>query len=283
MQRAEPNTTTPRLIINADDLGYSPAVNQAIDDLFRAGLVTSTSLLVNQVASEEGAEIARHSPQLSLGVHLNLSRGRPLLARDLVPSLVDEIGNFCDPRQLFRRALLGQIRWYEAAAELEAQVEWALARGLQVDNLDTHVHFHTLPAARRLTAWLANRYHVAAWRTPYVLSTILPIRLWTDVLVTPPKPGALLSPDYLLSLHQWGERLLSDPRVARLLVKPGIVTELVVHPGYAADEFLPSADQLQPDQRQAEVDLLTSPVFRRWIDDLGVRLIGFADLRRSDH
>lgn len=272
----------PGLIINADDLGYSPAVNRAIDDLFQAGLVTSTSLLVNQAASEAGAEIARRSPQLSVGVHLNLSRGRPLLDPQLVPSLVDESGAFCDPRQLFRRALLGQIRWYEAAAELEAQVEWALARGIQIDNLDTHVHFHTLPAARRLTEWLANRYHVAAWRTPYMLSTILPIRLWTDVLASRPKPGHLLSPDYLLSLHQWGERLLSDSRVARLLVKPGIVTELVVHPGYEPDDVLPAIDQLQPARRKAELDLLTSPEFRRWLDELGVRLMGFADLRRRE-
>lgn len=272
----------PSMIINADDLGYSPAVNRAIVDLFEAGLVTSTSLLVNQPYSEEGAEIALRSPRLSVGVHLNLSRGRPLLSPELVPSLVDETGRFCDPRQLFQRALLGQIRWYEAAAELETQVEWALARGVQIDNLDTHVHFHTLPAARRLTEWLADRYHVAAWRTPNVLSMILPIGRWTDVLASPPKPGKLLSPDYLLSLHQWGDRLLSDPHVARLVGKPGIVTELVVHPGYVDDDSLPLLDQLQPARRQAELDLLTSPAFRQWLDGLGVRLVSFADLRRSD-
>lgn len=272
----------PGLIINADDLGYSPGVNRAIEELYRAGVVTSTSLLVNQAASEEGAEIARRLPRLSVGVHLNLSRGRPLLSPGMVPSLVDETGAFCDPRQLFQRALLGQIRWYEAAAELEAQVEWALARGVQIDNLDTHVHFHTLPPARRLTEWLAGRYHVAAWRTPFVLSTILPNRLWTDIVASPPKPGKLLSPDYLLSLHQWGERLLSDAHVVRLLVKPGIVTELVVHPGYDPDACLPAADQLQPAQRQAERLLLASPAFRQWVDGLGVRLMGFADLSRSE-
>ena len=43
------------LIINADDLGYSPTVNRAIGDMFAAGLVTSASLLVNQPHSEAGA------------------------------------------------------------------------------------------------------------------------------------------------------------------------------------------------------------------------------------
>ncbi|QLQ08858.1 MAG: hypothetical protein HZY76_11090 [Anaerolineae bacterium] len=43
--------------------------------------------------------------------------------------------------------MLGQIKWYEVDAELEAQVQWALERGLHLDNLDSHVHFHSLPAA----------------------------------------------------------------------------------------------------------------------------------------
>jgi hypothetical protein len=271
------------LIINADDLGYSPTVNRAIAELFEAGLVTSASLLVNQPASEEGADIARSLPRLSVGVHLNLSRGRPILPAAQVPSLVDEEGQLWESATFFRRAVLGQVKWYEAAAELEAQVQWALARGLHLDNLDSHVHFHSLPAARRITEQLANRHHVAAWRTPYVLSALTPTRLWTDALATPIKPyrpGRLLAPDFLLSLHQWGDRLLSDKRVARLLVKPGVVAELVVHPGYIDDDALPPGDQLQPLQRQVEVDLLTGVAFRYWLKQLGVQLVSFSDFRQ---
>lgn len=268
------------LIINADDLGYSPTVNRAIVDMFEAGLVTSASLLVNQPASEEGAAIARRLPRLSVGVHLNLSRGRPILPAAQVPSLVDEAGQFWEAAAFFRRAVLGQVKWYEAAAELEAQVQWALQRGLHLDNLDSHVHFHSLPAARRIIEQLANQHHVAAWRTPYVLSALTPTWLWTDALATPIKPyrpGRLLAPDYLLSLHQWGDRLLSDKRVARLLSRPGVVTELVVHPGYVDDDALPSGDQLQPLQRQVEVDLLTGAAFRHWLKQLDVQLVSFSD------
>lgn len=271
------------LIINADDLGYSPLVNQAIADLFAAGRLTSASLLVNQAASEEGAAIARGLPRLSVGVHLNLSRGRPVLPARQVPSLVDEEGQFWESATFFRRAVLGQVKWYEVAVELEAQVQWALQRGLHLDNLDSHVHFHSLPAARRITEQLANRHHVAAWRTPYVLSALTPTRLWTDALATPIKPyrpGRLLAPDFLLSLHQWGDRLLFDKRVARLLIKPGVVTELVVHPGYVEDDALPPGDQLQPLQRQVEVDLLSGAAFQHWLKQLGVQLVSFSDLGR---
>lgn len=271
------------LIINADDLGYSPTVNRAIVDMFEARLITSASLLVNQPASEEGAAIARRLPRLSVGVHLNLSRGQPILPASQTPSLVDERGAFWESAHFFRRAVLGQIKWYEVDAELEAQVQWALERGLHLDNLDSHVHFHSLPAARRITEQLATRHHVAAWRTPYVLSALTPTRLWTDALATPIKPyrpGRLAAPDFLLSLHQWGDRLLTDKRVARLLVKPGVVTELVVHPGYVEDDALPLGDQLQPLQRQVEVDLLTGVAFRHWLKQLGVQLVSFSDFRQ---
>jgi hypothetical protein len=79
----------------------------------------------------------------------------------------------------------------------------------------------------------------------------------------------------------WGERLLHDQRLRAVLSKPGAVTELVVHPGYTPDPDLPLPDQLPPERRQGEYDLLSRPAFRCWLDDLGVTLISFADLRRN--
>jgi hypothetical protein len=57
-----------------------------------------------------------------------------------------------------------------------------------------------------------------------------------------------------------------------------VITELVVHPGYADDPHLPLPDQLPPDRRQAELDLLLDPGFRRWLTRLGLRLVSFSDL-----
>ena len=272
------NLAKPALIINADDLGYSPGVNRAIADLHQAALVTSTSLIVNLPHSEAGAAIARGLSGLSVGVHLNLSKGEPLLPAASVPSLVDEDGRFWETQMLYRHALTGQLNWYEAAAEMEAQVEWAIGRGLHLDNLDTHVHFHVLPAARRLIRDLGQRYHVQAWRTPKVLSTLSPRFTWTDLLARWERPDPMVAPHYLLSLHQWGERLFEDQRLRAVLSKPGVVTEMVVHPGYTPDPDLPLPDQLPSDRRQAEVEMITSPAFRQWLEEIDVALISFADL-----
>ena len=272
------NPAKSALIINADDLGYSPGVNQAIADLYPHGIITSASLIVNLPYSEAGAAIARRLPGLSVGVHLNLSKGEPLLPAGSVPSLVDETGHFWETATLYRRALTGQLNWYEAAAEMEEQVKWARSRGLVLDNLDTHVHFHVLPAARRIIRDLGQRYGVQAWRSPKVLSTLSPHFTWTDLLAKWSGEDPMLAPHFLLSLHQWGDRLLDDQRLQAVLSKPGTVTELVVHPGYAPDPDLPLPDQLLPEHRQAEVDFITGPAFRRWLEELGVVLIGFGDL-----
>ena len=65
------------LIVNADDLAWTEGVNRGIADAHRKGLVTSTSLLANGRAFASALVVARANPALGVGVHLNLSDGRP--------------------------------------------------------------------------------------------------------------------------------------------------------------------------------------------------------------
>jgi predicted glycoside hydrolase/deacetylase ChbG (UPF0249 family) len=58
-----------RLIVNADDLGFTAGVNRGIDEAHERGIVTSTSLMVDRPGAEDGAEIARRTPSLSVGLH----------------------------------------------------------------------------------------------------------------------------------------------------------------------------------------------------------------------
>jgi len=64
-----------QLIVNADDLGLTPAVNRGVVRAFQSGIVTSTSLLVTGSAFEDAVALARQNPELDVGLHLALVDG----------------------------------------------------------------------------------------------------------------------------------------------------------------------------------------------------------------
>lgn len=65
--------TQRRLIVNADDLGLSKAVNAGVLKAHREGIVTSASMMVHRGAAQEGARIAQDNPRLAVGLHLDIA------------------------------------------------------------------------------------------------------------------------------------------------------------------------------------------------------------------
>src|SRR3954471_5701556 len=84
--------STRRLIINADDLGYDPAVTDGILRAMTEGVVTSTTLMVN---TPNAAEAATRARPLAVGLHLNLARWKPLSSAIPV-SLLGRAGDFVE-------------------------------------------------------------------------------------------------------------------------------------------------------------------------------------------
>ena len=87
-----------RLIVNADDFGWTEGVNRGILEAHRNGIVTSTTVLANGAAFDAAMGLARRELRLGVGVHLNLSDGAPILPRWEVPSL----GNVQPPPRFAR-------------------------------------------------------------------------------------------------------------------------------------------------------------------------------------
>jgi hopanoid biosynthesis associated protein HpnK len=161
-----------QLIVNADDLGLTPAVNRGVVRAFQSGIVTSTSLLVTGSAFEDAVALARQNPELDVGLHLALVEERAVLGPDVLPTLVDETGRF--PRtsaEFIRRAILGGINWLEVEREIAAQIALFQETGLRLSHLDSHQHLHMFPPVfqivRRLARWVENvwiRNPVGPWR-----------------------------------------------------------------------------------------------------------------------
>src|SRR5271165_4350230 len=85
-----------RLIVNADDFGRGPSINQAIIRAHREGILTTASLMVNEPACAQAAALARENPRLGVGLHLTLLCGHSALPAASIPGLVNsrhEFGN----------------------------------------------------------------------------------------------------------------------------------------------------------------------------------------------
>src|SRR4051794_9797223 len=85
-----------RLIINADDFGRSHSINEAVVRAHREGVLTSASLMMNEVACDEAVALARENPKLGVGLHLTLLCGHSALSPAEIPGLVNARGEFSD-------------------------------------------------------------------------------------------------------------------------------------------------------------------------------------------
>lgn len=130
-----------KIIFNADDFGYSRAVNFGIIDAFKFGVVRSTSLLVNTPGFEHAVKLYHDNmiEGLGVGIHLNLMMGRPVSSTKL-ESLTDANGNF------YKFALFDSNKDYfdkgEIEIEFEAQIEKAMAAGIKLTHIDSHYGIH---------------------------------------------------------------------------------------------------------------------------------------------
>jgi predicted glycoside hydrolase/deacetylase ChbG (UPF0249 family) len=264
------------LILNADDFGMCHDQNEGVIRGLTDGLFTSSTILVTCPWFEEAAEFARTNPAADLGVHLTLTaewdryKWGPVLGRRAVPSLVDERGYLWQTvAQVYEHARLD-----EAEAELRAQIEKALAAGIDATHLDSHMGTLQLRADyHEIYVRLADEYQV-------------PIRLVSRRLMSTEGMGAILdlldrfgvvTPDHLVfhGPSSVGETESYWTKLIRTL-QPG-VTEILCHPAIARDELKSCAHDAF--QREADLRYFTSEKARRLIADEGVELIGFRRLR----
>jgi predicted glycoside hydrolase/deacetylase ChbG (UPF0249 family) len=143
-----------KLIINADDFGYSRAVTYGIFDSYKIGILTSTTMMMNTTATEHAAELAQKNPGLGVGVHLVLTFGRPLL--NTHKTIVDENGNF---RKLSFYENDGfKVDLEEVYSEWKAQIEKFLSYNLKPTHLDSHHHINSFGELYRVYLRLAKEY-----------------------------------------------------------------------------------------------------------------------------
>ena len=156
------------LIVNADDFGLTPGVNRSIAELYRAGALSSATLMATGAFFDDAVAIARANPGLETGCHILLVDGTPALPPHEIPSLCPDGKSFRTTLTTFVRDLLSfRIRASEIIAEACAQIRLLQRAGLHVSHMDTHKHTHLFPGILRPLISAAQSCGVSAVRNPF--------------------------------------------------------------------------------------------------------------------
>ncbi len=154
-----------RLIINADDFGLSKTVNAAVLLGHKNGILTSTTMMTNMPEAKEAVETAKGLPRLGVGVHLNLFKGRPLRRDSQTKCIVNENGEFkYNQKMLAAMSLISHPFRNAIKAELSAQIQWLIDKGIRPTHLDSHKHIHCFPAIYSIVCELARHFKINAIR-----------------------------------------------------------------------------------------------------------------------
>ena len=270
---------TRLVVIHADDLGMTHAVNAAAIKALEAGTINSASLMVPCPWFPEIADYAKSHPDADFGLHLTLTSERvyyrwgPVASRDKVPSLVDENGYFHHDWEQNEH-----IDAKEVEIELRSQIDRALAMGVRPTHLDSHQYRLIMSGKELFDAMLrvAHAYKLPVFVTrdwfaehPYLQSSLGPEDIVLDHTVT-------VEPD--IPPEKWAEFYLT----ALKNLQPG-VTEFVIHPGYDSDELRAATRERSTWDaawRQRDYDFFTSDQFRHVLAQQNIKLITWRELAR---
>lgn len=167
-----------RLIINADDFGIHPLVNEGIIEGHVHGVLTSTTLLASGMAFDDAVRKVKAVPTLGVGVHLCLVGALPPVSPvHEVSSLVDAEGLFYPSYgPVIKRAYEGKVQYEEVYEEWDRQIGKVVATGIPITHVDSHQHLHILPPFWKITVALMKKYKIYKVRIPresYGFKTIL--------------------------------------------------------------------------------------------------------------
>lgn len=281
----EAQDTTRYLIIHSDDAGMSHAVNVATQAGLESGIVSSASIMVPCPWFKEFAVYAKSHPQFDYGIHLTLNaewenyRWGPVASKASVPSLVDPEGYLWDNvSQVAMHAKATEVK-----IELKAQIDKALAFGVPLSHLDTHM------------GAVVSRPDLVEVYVDLSLEYDLPILFFNQLDAETARDHPALADRLKDCVAKLNERKLpildamlqfyggSVPEQRKKLyfdemakIKPG-VTQLIIHCGQDGDELRAITDSsLRRDQDRA---IFTDPKTRQFLDEQKIQVISWKQFR----
>lgn len=284
-----------RLIVNADDFGFTRGVNAGIVRAYKTGIVTSATIMANGAAFEDAVELARANPKLGVGCHLAVVGGRAVAPQSEIPSLIDRNGELpATLAQLVVKIARHQISIREIACEFRAQVQRVIESGITPTHLDSHKHSHTHPQVMKALALVAREFGIERVRNPFerVFATTRHAQaswayLKQSALSAAIGPAAIefrsIAADHALKTPDrfFGVKLtgMLDSAAIRSIMESWSdgTAELMCHPGINDDELANAHTRLKQ-QRQRELEAVSDSSLRTFARQKGIQLIDYREL-----
>ena len=267
-----------RLVVNADDFGFTPDVNEGILEAHRNGILTATTVMANGAAFEHAVGLARQAPGLDVGCHLVLIGGRSLVTGAAFPATVG---------QLLRAIATRRIRVYD---ELRAQMVRIIDAGLEPTHLDTHKHTHLAPPVLEAVARLGEEFRIPWIRRPmdFPLSATrgtapLAKRLTSAGIGLLRRRFHHVLEDHNCRTtdHFAGFQITGRFRTQELVELMGVIpegsTEFMCHPGRCGEALRKAPTRLK-ESREAELAALTAAEVREALERTGIELVNYRQL-----
>lgn len=253
-----------RLIINADDFGFTRDVNAGIVHAHREGVLTSTTLMANGAAFEDAVRLAKETPTLDVGCHLVLIQGNSLVSGRAFPEKLPE---------LYLALAKNELDVY---GELRPQVEKIVAAGVRPTHLDSHKHSHIVPKVFRAVIRLAEEFGIPYVRLPLDETTPfarVPCRLASRYYRGLAQRHKVCMTDHFLGFRLTGS-LTPQTFVEALSRLDEGTTEFMCHPGFLGEELREARTRLK-ESRVQELEALISPRVREVMAAESIRLGAF--------
>lgn len=249
-----------RILIRADDLGYSRAVNYGIYDAIHSGIINNVGVMVNMPFTAHGLELLQNE-DIDFGLHTNITNGNPILSSNEIHTLVDENGNF--KRSKLYRNNYGKPDFTdldEIVAEIDAQYhEFLKLIGKKPDYFEGHaVMSENFIKGLHI---VAEKYHLP----------ILDFSFDNQVLSF--KKKTKFKP-YMESLNpQYHPEKVLDEMIKHSSDRA--IPMMICHPGYL-DQYLLSISSLTIPRTQ-EVDLARSNRTKHLIEENNIHLVRYSE------
>ncbi|OUQ34246.1 ChbG/HpnK family deacetylase [Massilimicrobiota timonensis] len=245
-----------KVIMNADDFGFSRGVNLAILEGFQHGILTSTSLMVNMPGFEHAVSLMKQYPDLlHVGIHL-VTTVQYSVVKGL-KTLTDENDHFYRDPEIIEKSDQSELD-----KEYQAQMDKFLATGLKPDHIDFHVC--TTPKQLKAAMKLAQKYHLPMRAQDQQIEGILK------------EHGIVYAPCHIPDFYDHGTVNTLLKLFEKALDEKREMIELALHPAYVDQTLLDLSSYHV--QRAREFASLMNPEVATFIQQHDIELISFEDL-----